>query len=166
MTTDTSLAIEAAGLVKSFGAVAGRRRPVPDRRDGDHRAGSRPRVPARSWAFRCPRRARARGAFVFGLSWFFSTLGLILRTPNAVMNAGFMGIFPLTFLSNVFVDPTTLPGPLEAFVAVNPISILATASRGLMDGNADGTDIAIVLGVAVALTAVFAPLTTRLYRRS
>ncbi len=104
--------------------------------------------------------------FAFGLSWFFSTLGLILRTPNAVMNAGFMGIFPLTFLSNVFVDPTTLPGPLEAFVAVNPISILATASRGLMDGNADGTDIAIVLGVAVALTAVFAPLTTRLYRRS
>jgi ABC-2 type transport system permease protein len=104
--------------------------------------------------------------FAFGLSWFFSTLGLILRTPNAVMNAGFMGIFPLTFLSNVFVDPTTLPGPLEAFVAVNPISILATASRGLMDGNADGTDIAIVLAVAVALTAVFAPLTTRLYRRS
>jgi len=104
--------------------------------------------------------------FAFGLSWFFSTLGLLLRTPNAVMNAGFMGIFPLTFLSNVFVDPTTLPGPLEAFVAVNPISILATASRGLMDGNADGTDIAIVLGVAVALTAVFAPLTTRLYRRS
>ncbi len=104
--------------------------------------------------------------FAFGLSWFFSTLGLLLRTPNAVMNAGFMGIFPLTFLSNVFVDPTTLPGPLEAFVAVNPISILATASRGLMEGNADGTDIAIVLAVAVALTAVFAPLTTRLYRRS
>jgi hypothetical protein len=77
-----------------------------------------------------------------------------------------MGIFPLTFLSNVFVDPTTLPGPLEAFVAVNPISILATASRGLMEGNADGTDIAIVLGIAVALTAVFAPLTTRLYRRA
>lgn len=104
--------------------------------------------------------------FAFGLSWFFSTLGLLLRTPNAVMNAGFMGIFPLTFLSNVFVDPTTLPDPLEAFVAVNPISILATASRGLMEGNADGTDIAIVLAVAVALTAVFAPLTTRLYRRS
>ncbi|MBW3641151.1 MAG: ABC transporter permease [Actinobacteria bacterium] len=104
--------------------------------------------------------------FAFGLSWFFSTLGLLLRTPNAVMNAGFMGIFPLTFLSNVFVDPSTLPAPLEAFVAVNPISILATASRGLMEGNADGTDIAIVLAVAVALTAVFAPLTTRLYRRS
>jgi ABC-2 type transport system permease protein len=104
--------------------------------------------------------------FAFGLSWVFTTLGLLLRSPNAVMNAGFMGIFPLTFLSNVFVDPETLPAGLEAFVDVNPISILATASRGLMEGNADAGDIAIVLAVAAALTAVFAPLTTRLYRKA
>jgi len=58
--------------------------------------------------------------FAFGLSWVFTTIGLLLRSPSAVMNAGFMGIFPLTFLSNVFVDPKTLPGPLEAFVDVNP----------------------------------------------
>jgi len=103
--------------------------------------------------------------FSFGLSWVFTTLGLLLRSPSAVMNAGFMGIFPLTFLSNVFVDPTTLPSVLESFVEVNPISILSTASRGLMEGNADGTDIAIVLAVAAGLTAVFAPLTTRLYRK-
>ena len=102
--------------------------------------------------------------FAFGLSWVFTTLGLLLRTPNAVMNAGFMGIFPLTFMSNVFVEPDTLPPALEAFVDVNPISILATASRGLMEGNADAGDIAIVLAVAAALTLVFAPLTTRLYR--
>jgi ABC-2 type transport system permease protein len=104
--------------------------------------------------------------FAFALSWVFTTLGLLLRSPNAVMNAGFMGIFPLTFLSNVFVDPETLPSALEAFVDVNPISILATASRGLMEGNVDGSDLMIVLGVAVVLTAVFAPLTTRLYRKS
>ena len=103
--------------------------------------------------------------FAFGLSWVFTTLGLLLRTPNAVMNAGFMGIFPLTFLSNVFVEPETLPSALEAFVNVNPISILADASRGLMEGNADGGDIAIALATAALLTAVFAPLTTRLYRR-
>ena len=102
--------------------------------------------------------------FAFGLSWVFTTLGLLMRTPNAVMNAGFMGIFPLTFLSNVFVDPDTLPSALEAFVNVNPISILATASRGLMEGNAELGDIVIVLAVAALLTAVFAPLTTRLYR--
>jgi ABC-2 type transport system permease protein len=53
---------------------------------------------------------------------------------------------------------------LEAFVNVNPISILATASRGLMNGTAEAGDIGIVLATAAALTAVFAPLTTRLYR--
>jgi len=103
--------------------------------------------------------------FSFALSWVFTTLGLLLRSPSAVMNAGFMGIFPLTFLSNVFVDPETLPSVLKAFVDVNPISILADASRGLMEGNAEGSDIAVVLAVAVGLTAVFAPLTNRLYRR-
>ncbi|MBA3350454.1 MAG: ABC transporter permease [Actinobacteria bacterium] len=102
--------------------------------------------------------------FAFGLSWVFTTIGLVLRSPNAVMNAGFMGIFPLTFLSNVFVDPTTLPGPLEAFVKVNPISILATASRGLMGGTASAGDIGIVLATAAVLTAIFAPVTVRLYR--
>jgi len=102
--------------------------------------------------------------FAFGLSWVFTTIGLLLRSPNAVMNAGFMGIFPLTFLSNVFVEPETLPSALEAFVNVNPISVLATASRGLMEGTASAGDIAIVLATAAVLTAVFAALTTRLYR--
>jgi len=103
--------------------------------------------------------------FAFGLSWVFTTLGLLLRSPNAVMNAGFMGIFPVTFLSNVFVDPSTLPPVLEGFVNVNPISTLATASRGLMGGDAHAGDIVIVVAVAAVLTVVFAPLTTRLYRR-
>jgi ABC-2 type transport system permease protein len=102
--------------------------------------------------------------FAFGLSWIFTTLGLLLRSPNAVMNAGFMGIFPLTFLSNVFVEPETLPAALEAFVNVNPISIVSDASRGLMQGGADGADIAISLATAALLTLVFAPLTNRLYR--
>src|SRR5919109_298296 len=94
--------------------------------------------------------------FAFALSWVFTTMGLLMRSPNAVMNAGFMSIFPLTFLSNVFVEPETLPAGLEAFVNVNPISILSDASRGLMDGSAAGGDIAIVLATAAGLTAVFA----------
>jgi ABC-2 type transport system permease protein len=102
--------------------------------------------------------------FSFGLSWVYSALGLVLRSPSAVLNGGFMVLFPLTFLSNVFVDPVTLPGPLQAFVEVNPISVLATASRSLMAGDPDGTAIAVSLAVAAALTAVFLPVTTRLYR--
>jgi len=73
--------------------------------------------------------------FSFGLSWVFSVLGLLMRSPNAVLNAGFTAIFPLAFLSNVFVQPRTLPAPLEAFVQVNPVSIFTTASRSLMAGN-------------------------------
>jgi ABC-2 type transport system permease protein len=103
--------------------------------------------------------------FAFGLSWVFTTVGVLLRAPNAVMNAGFMALFPLTFLSNVFVSPETLPGWLEAFVDVNPISHVATASRGLMGGTAETQSILVALATAAGLTAVFAPLTARLYHR-
>jgi ABC-2 type transport system permease protein len=104
--------------------------------------------------------------FAFGLAWVFTTLGLLLRSPNAVMNTGFMALFPLTFLSNAFVPPETLPSGLKAFVDVNPISQVVTAARGLMDGTSSAGDIILVLAIAAAITAVFAPLTTRLYRRA
>jgi ABC-2 type transport system permease protein len=102
--------------------------------------------------------------FSFGLAWVFTTMGLLMRAPNAVMNAGFMSLFPLLFLSNAFVPPETLPRGLEAFVDVNPISQLVTACRGLMDGTASAGDVLLVLGIAAAITAIFAPLTVRLYR--
>jgi ABC-2 type transport system permease protein len=102
----------------------------------------------------------------FGLSWVFTTIGLLMRAPNAVMNAGFMGLFPLIFLSNIFVQPETLPGWLETFVEINPISTLVTAARGLIAGSAELGDVATVLGVGAALTAIFLPLTVRLYRRA
>jgi ABC-2 type transport system permease protein len=102
--------------------------------------------------------------FSFSLSWVFTTLGLVLRTPNAVMNVGFTAIFPLTFLSNTFVDPETLPAALEAFVDANPISHLVTATRGLMAGEIEGSALIVVFATALVLVAVFAPLTSRLYR--
>jgi ABC-2 type transport system permease protein len=102
--------------------------------------------------------------FSFSLSWVFTTMGLLMRSPNAVMNAGFMSIFPITFLSNIYVEPETLPKGLEAFVDANPISHLVSASRGLMDGSLDSTNLIVVLATAAALTAVFGPLTSRLYR--
>lgn len=101
--------------------------------------------------------------FAFGLSWVWTTLGLVMRTPQSLMMASMTVIFPVTFLSNIFVDPATMPSWLEAIVDVNPISHLATASRGLMDGHADGTSIAWVLCSTVILTVAFAPVTMRLY---
>ena len=103
--------------------------------------------------------------FSYGLAWVFTVSGLLLRSPNAVLNSGFMCLFPLIFLSNIFVDPETLPGALEWFVGVNPISHLVTAERALMAGDFVAEDVLLVLGVAALLTAVFAPLTARLYRR-
>jgi ABC-2 type transport system permease protein len=102
--------------------------------------------------------------FAFGLAWVFTTVGLLMRAPNAVMNTGFMALFPLLFISNAFVPPETLPSGIEAFVDVNPISHLVTACRGLMDGTESAGDIFLALGEAAALTAIFAPLTMRLYR--
>ena len=102
--------------------------------------------------------------FTFGLSWAFTTLGLTLRSPNAVLNTGFMLLFPLVFLSNTFVDPDTLPGWLEAFVNVNPFSHVVTATRDLMAGDAHADDVLLVLGEAAAMIAIFAPLTVRRYR--
>ena len=102
--------------------------------------------------------------FAFALSWVWITLGLALRTPNAVMSIGFVILFPLTFMSNIFVDPDTMPSGLHAFADVNPISHLATAARGLMQGTATTGQVLWVLGAAAALTALFAPLTMRLYR--
>jgi ABC-2 type transport system permease protein len=102
--------------------------------------------------------------FSFGLAWVWTCVGMLLRASNAVMNVGFMALFPITFLSNAFVEPETLPGPLEAFVDVNPISHLITATRELMDGTAAAGEVGLVLAVAAGLTAVFAPITMHLYR--
>jgi ABC-2 type transport system permease protein len=104
-------------------------------------------------------------AFALGLSWGFAAIGLLMRAPNAVSSAGSMALFPLVFLSNVFVEPATLPDWLEAFVDLSPISHLVTAARGLMNGTAVSLELNVSLGTAALLTAVFAPLTTYLYGR-
>lgn len=104
--------------------------------------------------------------FAFGLSWSFASVGLLMRTPRTVSAAGSAALFPLVFLSNVFVESETLPRWLEAFVDASPISHLATAARSLMAGTAPGLELTVSLGAAALLTVVFAPLTTHLYHRS
>lgn len=102
--------------------------------------------------------------FSFSLSWIWTSLGLILRTPNSVMGVSMMVLFPLTFASNIFVDPRTMPSWLETIVGANPITHLVTAVRGLMSGTVTPGQIGWVLLISGALVAVFAPLTMYLYR--
>jgi ABC-2 type transport system permease protein len=102
--------------------------------------------------------------FAFALAWVFTILGLTMRTPNAVMGTSMMILFPLTFVSNAFVDPSTMPAGLQAFVDANPVSHLVTAIRGLMYGTPDAASIGWVLLSAAVITAIFAPIAMRLYR--
>jgi ABC-2 type transport system permease protein len=102
--------------------------------------------------------------FAFSLSWIWTTLGMVARSATVVSMTSFLIQFPLTFASNVFVDPHTMPGWLEAFVNVNPVSRLVTAERGLLGGTASAGDVAWVLAASGLLLAVFAPLTMHLYR--
>ena len=102
--------------------------------------------------------------FAFSLSWIWTVFGLIVRSEKSLMMISFMVLFPLTFISNVFVDPQTLPSWLQGFVGGNPISILATAVRGAMHGTATMQQVVLVLIVSLIMTAVFAPITVYLYR--
>jgi ABC-2 type transport system permease protein len=102
--------------------------------------------------------------FAFALSWVWTTLGLVLRAPSAVNNLSLLVLFPLTLASNIFVDPQTMPGWLQAFIDVNPITHVVTAVRGLMAGTVTVGQVGWVLAASTALTAIFAPLTMRLYR--
>jgi ABC-2 type transport system permease protein len=103
--------------------------------------------------------------FSFAFSWIWTWLGLILRSEKSVMGTSMMVLFPLTFLSNVFVQPTTMPGWLQAFVDVNPITHLVAAVRSMMNGDWSIGEILWVLAASAVITAVFGALTMRAYNR-
>jgi ABC-2 type transport system permease protein len=104
-------------------------------------------------------------AFSFSLSWVWTVIGLKMQTPESVMQMSMTVLFPLTFVSNVFVDTDTMPGWLQAVVKVNPITHLTDAARGLMHGDFDAPATAWVFAWSAILLVVFAPLTLRLYNQ-
>ena len=103
--------------------------------------------------------------FSFCLSWIWTMIAMIVRTEAAVMGVSMFILFPLTFASNIFVDPSTMPGWLRAFVDVNPVSFLVTSLRGLMQGDVDTGRLGVTLMLCAVLLAVFGPITMRLYNR-
>ncbi|MFE7134119.1 ABC transporter permease [Streptomyces sp. NPDC057638] len=103
--------------------------------------------------------------FAFSFSWVWTMFGLMLRTEKSVMGVSMMVIFPLTFLSNVFVDPKTMPGWLQAFVNNSPVTHLSSAVRELMAGEWPAADIAWTLGWSAVFLLVFGAVTMRLYNR-
>ncbi|MYV52129.1 ABC transporter permease [Streptomyces sp. SID3212] len=103
--------------------------------------------------------------FAFSFSWLWTMFGLLLRSEKSVMGVSMMVIFPLTFLSNVFVDPRTMPGWLQAFVNNSPVSHVASAVRELMEGDWPAAHIGWSLGWSAGLLVVFGAVTMRLYNR-
>ncbi|HEV2639068.1 MAG TPA: ABC transporter permease [Actinocrinis sp.] len=105
-------------------------------------------------------------AFGLALSLVWSTLALVIHDPAVVLSIANAILIPLSFASNIFVQPTTMPGWLRDFVNVNPLSHVAAAARDLMN-NTGGTAGAVTwsLIATAAIVAVCAPITLRLYSR-
>ncbi len=92
------------------------------------------------------------------MSWIMVLVGVLARDPEHVQLFGFTALFPVTFVSNVFVPVETMPAWLQGVVMLNPVSLLADAARGLLLGGPVLTSALGALGWAVLLTVVFAPL--------
>jgi ABC-2 type transport system permease protein/oleandomycin transport system permease protein len=108
----------------------------------------------------------------FAFSWISATIGLAIRDVESVQAASFTWIFPLTFISSIFVVPATMPAALEAFSRNNPISIWANTVRVLTVGDAvmppGDSLLSLVLKSAfwvTALLVVFVPLSIRMFRK-
>lgn len=107
----------------------------------------------------------------FALLWVGIFLGLTFRGPGATVAIQVL-VWPIGFLSNVFVSPETMPAWLGAIAQWNPISATATAARqlfgnptGLTGGWFDDNAILLAVGLPMVLTLVFLPLSARAYRR-
>ncbi|MCW6007633.1 ABC transporter permease [Micromonospora sp. CPCC 205371] len=103
--------------------------------------------------------------FSLAASWIAVLVGLLASDPEKVQIFAFVVIFPLTFTSNAFVPTDTMPGWLQAWVDVNPVTILADATRGLLTGATSASLIGQSLLWAAAIAAVFAPIAIRTFRQ-
>lgn len=112
--------------------------------------------------------------FGYSMSWVMVVIGLATKTPEAAQSAGFLPIFPLVFASSVFVPTETMPDWLRVFADHQPITVLANTVRSLMVpeqmvpllGFDQGSLILQSLGWIVAIIAVFAPWSVRMYKRT
>ncbi|MGH8867354.1 MAG: ABC transporter permease [Actinomycetes bacterium] len=103
--------------------------------------------------------------FVLAFSWVAVLVGMVASGPEQVQVFGFTALFPITFVSNVFAPADTMPGWLQAFVEVNPVTNLADATRGLLVGGPVTEPALTTLAWAAGIAVVFAPLAVRALRR-
>ena len=102
----------------------------------------------------------------WSLAWIFTFVGIKGKSAQAVQGMSMMIMFPLTFLSNAFVPEDTMPGWLQAFVQLNPVSHVVSAVRDLANQGAVTAEVGWAVVACLAVVAVFAPLSVRAYRRA
>jgi ABC transporter DrrB family efflux protein len=103
--------------------------------------------------------------FALSASWMSVLVGMLVSEPEKVHIFGFVLLFPLTFASNAFAPTATMPGWLQAWVKVNPVSVLADAVRGLLTTGPVSAPIVQSLLWAAGILLVFAPLSVWAFRR-
>jgi ABC transporter DrrB family efflux protein len=102
-------------------------------------------------------------SFVF--SWLSALVGLLLRSVEAVQQAGLLWILPFVFVSSAFVPVSTLPGWLRFFAQHQPVSLMMDAVRGLLLNQSDASTIGLALAWCACLLVVFIPLAVWVYGR-
>ncbi len=103
-------------------------------------------------------------AFATALCWVTAFLGLVAKSAQSLSGMGFLVMFPLTFGSNVFVPTNTLPGWIQGWVKLNPITALTDAARALLTGGPLFGPLGYAAVWTVGILVVFAPLAVRAYR--
>ncbi|CAM2842168.1 ABC transporter permease [Skermania piniformis] len=101
----------------------------------------------------------------FATSWIWALLGVLANKASAVQGYSMLVLFPLTFMSSAFVPVETMPGWMQAFVNVNPVTHVVYACRELMNHGTVGADVGWSLLGSVVLIAVLAPITVKLFMR-
>jgi ABC-2 type transport system permease protein len=101
----------------------------------------------------------------WAMAWIFTFIGTIARSARSVQGFSMMILFPLTFLSNAFVPVDTLPGGLQTFVKVNPVSHLVSATRDLANHGTISGEVGWTLLAGLVVIVIFAPLSVRSYKR-
>jgi ABC-2 type transport system permease protein len=106
-------------------------------------------------------------AFAYVFSWISAFVGLSVRDPETAQSAGFIWVFPLTFVSSAFVPTAAMPGAIQAFADANPVSSVVDAARALTIGHGETLPpVLTTLAWLVGLLLVFVPLAVRAFRRA
>ena len=101
----------------------------------------------------------------FAISWVAVYIGSVAKTPQAVQGVGQLVLFPMMFASSIFAPTATMPGWLQAFVKINPLTTAADSARVLMSGGPAFHPVWVTLLWSAGLTVLFAPLAVRAYKR-